>query len=80
MGQEPHSDKTLCPCSCLTALFTSHNTHHSSESNSMLGLGLFNMRARTDMRPLYLNVFNDKVEWESVSKVSDRSPDNGDLL
>jgi hypothetical protein len=46
----------------------------------MLGLGLFNVRARTDMPPLYMNVFNDKVEWEAVSKVSDRSSDNGDLL
>lgn len=62
MGQEPHSDTTLWPCSCLTALFTSHDTHHKSESNSTLGLGLFNMRARTDMFPVYLNVFNYKVE------------------
>jgi len=80
MGQEPHSDTMLYPCSCLTDLIKSHDTHHSSESNSMLGLGLFNVRARTDMSPLYMNVFNDKVEWEAVSKVSDRSSDNGDLL
>jgi hypothetical protein len=80
IGQEPHSDTTLCPCSCLTALFTSHDTHHRFESNSVLGLGLFNMRAHTDMPSLYLDVFNGKVEWEAVSKVSDRSSDNGDLL
>ena len=80
MRQASHSDMMLCTCSCLTELFTSHDTHHSSESNSMLGLRLFNVLARTDMPPLYLNVFNDKVEWEAVWKVSDRSPDNGDLL
>jgi len=46
----------------------------------MPGLGLFNMRARTDIPAVYLNIFNDKVEWEAVLKVSDRSSDNGDLL
>jgi len=58
----------------------SHDTHHRSESNSTLGLGLFHVRAPTDMLPLYLDVFNGNVEWEAVSKVSDHSSDNGDLL
>jgi hypothetical protein len=80
MGKEPYCDTTLCPCSCLTTLFTSHDKYHRSESNSTLGLGLFNVRARTDMLPLYLDVFNDNVEWKDVSKVSDHNSDNGDLL
>jgi hypothetical protein len=30
--------------------------------------------------PYFVTYFKDKVEWEAVSKVSDRSSDNGDLL
>ena len=60
MGQESHPDKMLRRCSCPTELFTSHDTHHSSESNSMLGLGLFNVRARTDMPSVYLNYLTIK--------------------
>ena len=72
--------RRYAPRSCLTALFSSHDSHHRSEGNSKLGLRFINVRAHTNMPPLYLNVFSDKVEWEAVSKVSDRSSDNGDLL